>query len=90
MIPIPRLVAAGLLSLSSPTDPAWIDGGHMGSASIAYDVLKQGDPATLARVRAGLRWPFHLVGDVHQPLHRVAPFTPDYPQGNHGKLHDAA
>ena len=31
-----------------------------------------------------LCWLFHLVGDVHQPLHTVALFTPDYPEGDRG------
>jgi hypothetical protein len=31
-----------------------------------------------------LCWLFHLVGDVHQPLHTVALFTTDYPNGDRG------
>lgn len=31
-----------------------------------------------------LCWLFHLVGDVHQPLHTVALFTTDYPDGDRG------
>ena len=50
MIPILRLAAVALLLLIAPTALAWNAGGHMVSASIAYDVLKQDDPATLARV----------------------------------------
>jgi hypothetical protein len=31
-----------------------------------------------------LCWLFHLVGDVHQPLHTIALFTTDYPDGDRG------
>lgn len=31
-----------------------------------------------------LCWLFHLVGDVHQPLHTVTLFTTDFPQGDRG------
>jgi hypothetical protein len=29
-------------------------------------------------------WLFHLVGDIHQPLHTAQLFTVDYPQGDRG------
>jgi len=31
-----------------------------------------------------LCWLFHLVGDVHQPLHTVGLFTTEYPRGDRG------
>jgi len=31
-----------------------------------------------------LAWVFHLVGDVHQPLHTVQLFTQEYPHGDRG------
>lgn len=31
-----------------------------------------------------LAWLFHLVGDIHQPLHTVQLFSADYPQGDRG------
>ena len=31
-----------------------------------------------------LAWLFHLVGDIHQPLHAVQLFTVDYPDGDRG------
>ena len=31
-----------------------------------------------------LAWLFHLMGDVHQPLHTAQLFTVDYPQGDRG------
>jgi S1/P1 Nuclease len=39
----------------------------------------------LADKRAiALAWLFHLVGDVHQPLHTVQLFTREYPHGDRG------
>jgi S1/P1 Nuclease len=31
-----------------------------------------------------LAWLFHLLGDIHQPLHTAQLFTADYPQGDRG------
>jgi hypothetical protein len=31
-----------------------------------------------------LAWLFHLVGDIHQPLHTAQLFTVDYPKGDRG------
>jgi len=36
------------------------------------------------RKAIALAWLFHLVGDVHQPLHTAQLFTVDYPQGDRG------
>jgi len=36
------------------------------------------------RKSIALAWLFHLVGDIHQPLHTVQLFTVDYPQGDRG------
>jgi hypothetical protein len=42
-------------------------------------VVKNGnDPE---RKGVALAWLFHLVGDIHQPLHTAQLFTVDYPQG---------
>src|SRR5262249_4316345 len=38
----------------------------------------------LERKAIALAWLFHLVGDVHQPLHTAQLFTVDYPQGDRG------
>jgi S1/P1 Nuclease len=32
-----------------------------------------------------LAWLFHLVGDIHQPLHTAQLFATDYPQGDRGR-----
>jgi S1/P1 Nuclease len=44
-------------------------------------VKKESDPEKKA---IALAWLFHLVGDIHQPLHTVQLFTVDYPQGDRG------
>jgi hypothetical protein len=45
-------------------------------------ILRTGsDPA---RRGVALAWLFHLVGDVHQPLHAVQLFTREYPKGDRG------
>ena len=37
-----------------------------------------------ARKAIALTWLFHLVGDIHQPLHAAQVFTTDYPKGDQG------
>jgi S1/P1 Nuclease len=44
-------------------------------------VKKENDPERRA---IALAWLFHLVGDIHQPLHTAQLFTVDYPQGDRG------
>jgi hypothetical protein len=44
-------------------------------------VKKESDPE---RKAVALAWLFHLVGDIHQPLHTPQLFTVDYPQGDRG------
>lgn len=46
------------------------------------EILHSNAPATEKAV--ALCWIFHLVGDVHQPLHTTALFTLDYPRGDRG------
>ena len=36
------------------------------------------------RKAIALAWLFHLVGDIHQPLHTAQLFTADYPKGDRG------
>jgi hypothetical protein len=36
------------------------------------------------RRAVALAWLFHLVGDIHQPLHTVQLFTSEYPKGDRG------
>ena len=44
-----------------------------------------GDPHATPEARAfALSFLFHLVGDVHQPLHATQLFTTDYPDGDEG------
>jgi hypothetical protein len=44
----------------------------------SLDTLRSSASTTADKARA-LCWVFHLVGDVHQPLHTVALFTTQYP-----------
>ena len=44
-------------------------------------VKQETDPGRRA---IALAWLFHLVGDVHQPLHTAQLFTVDYPKGDRG------
>jgi S1/P1 Nuclease len=44
-------------------------------------VKQASDPERRAIV---LAWLFHLVGDIHQPLHAAQLFTVDYPEGDRG------
>src|ERR1044071_2740926 len=39
---------------------------------------------TAERRAIALSWVFHLIGDVHQPLHTTALFTTDFPNGDAG------
>ncbi len=40
--------------------------------------------STDAEKAVALCWVFHLVGDVHQPLHAVSVFSALYPEGDRG------
>jgi S1/P1 Nuclease len=44
-------------------------------------VKNETDPERMA---IALAWFFHLVGDIHQPLHTAQLFTVDYPNGDRG------
>src|SRR5690242_231101 len=37
-----------------------------------------------ARRGVALAWLFHLIGDIHQPLHAIQLFSREYPNGDHG------
>ena len=39
----------------------------------------------LERRAIALAWLFHLVGDIHQPLHTAQLFTAEYSRGDRGK-----
>jgi hypothetical protein len=44
-----------------------------------------GDRSVMANLQAyNLAWLIHLVGDIHQPLHAVARFTSQHPNGDRG------
>jgi S1/P1 Nuclease len=45
-------------------------------------VVKKG--SNPERKAIALAWLFHLVGDIHQPLHTAQLFTVEYPNGDRG------
>ena len=45
-------------------------------------VANETDPE---RKAVALAWLFHLVGDIHQPLHTAQLFTVEYPKGDRGR-----
>ncbi|HTE16838.1 MAG TPA: S1/P1 nuclease, partial [Armatimonadota bacterium] len=56
-----------------------IEGAFIRNQRILLDASKPADERAVA-----LCWLFHLIGDVHQPLHTVALFAPRFPQGDRG------
>src|SRR5262245_1000625 len=46
-----------------------------------HTLANDNDPG---RKAIALAWLFHLVGDIHQPLHTVQLFTSEYPKGDRG------
>ncbi len=53
----------------------------VGLTKAKQEVLGGGDQVKRA---VELTWIFHLVGDIHQPLHCAALFGPDFPHGDRG------
>lgn len=64
---------------ATPPDPNNILRGYAVNAAM----VKNAGAATADRAVA-LTWVFHLVGDVHQPLHVATLFSVDYPTGDRG------
>ena len=67
--------------------PGPLPGAAAGSAleAFALNVSVARDPRAPAAERAiALCWIFHLVGDMHQPLHAADRYSIDYPTGDHG------
>ncbi|WP_309642856.1 S1/P1 nuclease [Phenylobacterium sp.] len=53
--------------------------------AFALNARVAGDPAAPAADRAvALCWVFHLLGDIHQPLHTAQLFSRDFPAGDRG------
>ena len=55
----------------------------------AYDRFRStvGSGAPAQRRAIALAWVFHLVGDIHQPLHTSTIFTVEFPNGDRGGTH---
>ena len=73
------------LATEPPVDPAALPTMNVVQA-IAWNTRIAGDAGKLADDQAvALAWLFHLVGDVHQPLHSTALFCVDrFPEGDRG------
>lgn len=64
--------------------PTAIDNGAAIEA-LALNLRELADPLAPAAARAqALCWVFHVVGDIHQPLHAAELFSKRFPQGDHG------
>ncbi len=63
------------------TEPGNNDGRLLWALNENHRGLAQGDAEDRA---VALTWMFHLVGDVHQPLHTIANHAPAHPDGDRG------
>ena len=75
-----------LINAASPP-PRQPEDVPQGSASEAFalNLSVAADPRASAAERAiALCWVFHLVGDMHQPLHSVSQFSKRFPEGDRG------
>jgi hypothetical protein len=63
--------------------PAGIGGDVVTEAEHNISVLRDPEASDTAKAIA-LTWVFHLVGDVHQPLHAVSFYSSRWPQGDRG------
>src|SRR5437667_103063 len=92
-------LAATVWALAPGRADAWNSIGHQAVAQLAYAelanilcALKQRASDLQTRTAAAedravaVCWIFHLVGDIHQPLHNVAYFSsaPAFVQGDRG------
>lgn len=67
-----------------PHKPLDVIAGSAFSA-LALNIEIATDPRAASSERAvALCWIFHLVGDLHQPLHTAQLFSSKYPNGDHG------
>ena len=66
------------VSIKNPPDAENIINAFQENLSIVRSSSNDSEQAV------ALCWLFHLVGDVHQPLHTTALFTTEYPDGDRG------
>jgi hypothetical protein len=63
--------------------PEAVDGAAI--EALALNLKELGDPRAPAAARAqALCWLFHILGDIHQPLHSAQRFSQEFPDGDHG------
>lgn len=72
------VVPAGQTITPLPPAPENILKAFASNLNVFYEKALDADKAI------ALCWLFHLIGDVHQPLHTTALFTSDYPKGDRG------
>jgi hypothetical protein len=68
---------------SVQTKPPNQDENILRAFEVNLGILKSAD-ASDEKKAVALCWVFHLVGDVHQPLHVTSLFTTDFPTGDRG------
>jgi hypothetical protein len=80
-IDIPYSVGGQAANLPPDQGPA----PHNAVEALAYSVSGLKDPAAPDKDKAiALCWVLHLCGDIHQPLHGVELFSPQFPNGDQG------
>ncbi len=76
------------LPFKPPGQPASVESRDPASVNILSAFAHRLDTvrrdAAAAERAVALGWIFHLVGDVHQPLHTTCLFTTDFPEGDRG------
>lgn len=70
-------------------EPNWIRPSNPKRSNIKVTLTEQikilrDEDSTDADKAKALVWVFHLVGDIHQPLHTIAIFSKQYPRGDSG------
>ncbi len=70
-------------AVNIPVDPT--PGPHNIIEALAANTAALRDPKTPVKDQAvALCWVLHLCGDIHQPLHAVELFSPQFPSGDQG------
>jgi hypothetical protein len=83
-IDIPYSVA-GQLAKFPPPNPDTPPGPQNALEAIAFNIAAFKNPANSPKDQAiALCWILHLYGDIHQPLHAVELFSPQFPSGDQG------
>jgi hypothetical protein len=80
-VDIPYSIGGQAVNL--PVDPS--PGPHNIIEALAANTAALRDPNTAGKDQAvALCWVLHLCGDIHQPLHAIELFSPQFPNGDQG------